>query len=146
MSQRIVASEPVTERLGTEVDADEDPASDFVGNVRCMHRRACKQACRQVVDEIAGDRDADAAEPAGLDIGPLRQRLKLIGDHRQDTRRLERLDENEQAGDERNHRPGDVLYRRPRALALDKKHDRHGEQARDEGRQAELKIERGRGD
>ena len=64
VSQRMVASEPVTDRFGSEVDADEDRARDLVVHLCRLYGGAREQAGRKVVDEVCGDRDRDAADPA----------------------------------------------------------------------------------
>ena len=79
VSQRIVASEPVTDRLGTKIDGNGDRAldEDVDGNGGChIDRRSGNQSHRQVVDQVACDGNRATGAEGRPDHRPLRRRLQ----------------------------------------------------------------------
>ena len=62
MSQRMVASEPVTGEIGAEVNADQYGIREQALGMRSLKRAAGDQAERQVVDKVIRDADDEAGD------------------------------------------------------------------------------------
>ena len=62
ISHRIVASEPVTEKIKPEIDANQDRAGHVRGHPRGIICGRRDQTHRQIVDEVGGNSDDDACD------------------------------------------------------------------------------------
>ena len=65
MSHRMVASEPVTDRLGPRLTPIRTAPCNVIRRLIALNRAAGDQSCRQIVEEVAGNSDNDARAPSG---------------------------------------------------------------------------------
>ncbi len=112
----MVASEPVTDRFGPRSTPISTAARTWSGTCAIWTTPPRDQPGRQVVDQVAADREHRAGRPR-RERSRVAARACRSSPARSfgDAGLLQRLDQHEQPGDQRQHAPGDIARARSAA-------------------------------
>ena len=113
VSHRMVASEPVTDKIRAEIDADQHCTGCLRRRVGRLHGGACNQAGGKVVHQVAGECEQHAGAPGRTGLRAFCGVVQHCGDVRKQARPAERFDKDEEPCDKRQNSPRNAAQHRP---------------------------------